>query len=90
MKFEVGDKVQMYNWRTARRIMRVLGKDEKDFVYGISKERWNKWRDAGDLTIEKAWATPQIEIYTIRSTSLDTNKETRALWVIPAVCLYKK
>ena len=89
MKFEIGDKVHMYNWQTASGIMRALGKGDKDYIYGISKESWNKWRNADDLTIETGRSGQPFETYTIRSASLDA-PYVHLLWVVPAVCMYKK
>ena len=91
MKFEVGDRVHMYNWQTARGIMRALGKTDKtnkDFVYGISKGSWNRWRNADDLTVVEPRWHGSFETYRIRSASLDG--KNGILWIVPAVCMYKK
>lgn len=91
MKFEIGDKVRMYSWQTASGIMRALDKGDKDFVFGISKESWNKWRNADDLTIDSISANDfnsTLERYRIRSESLDGKFDL--LWVVPAMCMYKK
>lgn len=91
MKFEIGDRVRMYNWQTASGIMRALGRGSRDSIYGISKESWNKWKNADDLTIDSLSQDGTInllEMYCIRSESLDG--KSGLLFTIPAVCMYKK
>lgn len=93
MKFKKGDRVRMYNWRTAIGIMRALGEPSNNNVYGIDKRCWDRWRTADDLIITNAKiALPDggvsYERYEIKSESLD--KADTYGWVIPGVCLYKK
>lgn len=93
MKFEKGDRVHMYNWRTAIGIMKALGELCDDHVYGIDKHSWDKWRTADDLIVTEARLNApdggvSDERYEIRSESLDG--PNGFCWVIPGVCLYKK
>lgn len=91
MKFEIGDRIRLYNWQMARGIVRALGRGCRDSIYGISKESWNKWKNADDLTVDslsQAETINLLEMYCIRSESLGGN--SGLLFTIPAVCMYKK
>ena len=86
MKFEVGDRVKLYNWKDAHAAWSKFGPaPARGEIIGIPQDVWDKFRSDERLTIRFV-DNAEPPVYLVEGT---TPHSYPLSFYIPGACLYK-